>query len=82
MNFTKIHVNVISIDDVTQEFHFKLMEFTLFQFGIKSNLLKFFQNQMYMVLMVLHVFWKHEDVINVTYHEKNYSSDVGKQQAH
>jgi hypothetical protein len=37
-----IHVNAISRDDVTQEFHFRLMEFTLLQFGVKFNLLKFF----------------------------------------
>jgi len=44
LNLTRIHANVISKDDVTQEFHFKLMEFTFFQFGIKSNFSKFFQN--------------------------------------
>jgi hypothetical protein len=42
--FIKIHVNVISRNDVTQEFHFKLMEFSLFQFGIKFNLPKLLQN--------------------------------------
>jgi hypothetical protein len=55
LNFTKIHGNAISRNDVIQEFHFKLEEFTFFQFGIKSNLLKLFQNQRYMALMVLHV---------------------------
>jgi hypothetical protein len=45
------------------------MEFTLLQFSVKSNFLKKFQNQKYMVLMVLHVFQKNEDVINVTNHE-------------
>jgi hypothetical protein len=45
------------------------MEFTLFQFGIKSNLRKLLQNQMYMALMVLHALWKNEDVINVIDHE-------------
>jgi hypothetical protein len=45
------------------------MEITLLQFGIKSNLLKLLQNQMYMVLMVLHVFWENKDVIDVTNHE-------------
>jgi hypothetical protein len=34
------------------------MEFTLLQFGVKSNLLKLIQNKMYMVLMVLHVLWQ------------------------
>jgi hypothetical protein len=32
----KIHVNATSKDDVTQEFHFKLMEFKIFQFGVKE----------------------------------------------
>jgi hypothetical protein len=44
LNFMKIHVNAISRNDVTQEFHFKLIEFTLLQFGVKSNLLKLLQN--------------------------------------
>jgi hypothetical protein len=44
LNFTRIRVNAIFRDDVTQEFHFKLMEFTLFQFGVKSNLSKLLQN--------------------------------------
>jgi hypothetical protein len=34
------------------------MEFTLLQFGVKSNFPKFIQNKMYMVLMVLHVLWE------------------------
>jgi hypothetical protein len=37
LKLVNIHMNAISRDDVTQEFHFKLMEFTLFQFGIKFN---------------------------------------------
>jgi hypothetical protein len=65
----KIHANTISKDDVTQEFHSRLMKFALFQFGIKPNLPKLLQNQMYMVLMVLHVLWKNEDVIDVIDHE-------------
>jgi hypothetical protein len=44
------------------------MEFALFQFGIKSNLSELLQNQMYMVLMVLRVLWKNEDVIDVIDH--------------
>jgi hypothetical protein len=31
LNLMKIHVNVISINDITQEFHFKLIEFTILQ---------------------------------------------------
>jgi hypothetical protein len=69
LNLARIHVNAISRDDVTQEFHFRLMEFTLLQFGLKSNLSKLFQNETYMSLMVVHVLWEHEDVIDVTYHE-------------
>jgi hypothetical protein len=64
-----IHVNVIFRDEITQEYHFRLMEFTLFQFVIKSNFLKLFQIQMYMALIVLHVFWKNEDDINVIDHK-------------
>jgi hypothetical protein len=45
------------------------MEFTLFQFGVKSNLPKLLQNQTYMTLLVLHGDWENEDVINVTYHK-------------
>jgi hypothetical protein len=55
VNFVKIHVDAISKNDVTQEFHFNLVEFTLPQFCIKSNLSKLLQNQMYMAFMVLHV---------------------------
>jgi hypothetical protein len=44
LNLTRIHANAISKDNITQKFHFRLMEFTLFQFGIKSNLLKLLQN--------------------------------------
>jgi len=36
MNLMKIHANAISRDDVTKEFHFRLMKFTL-QFGLKFN---------------------------------------------
>ncbi len=45
------------------------MEFTFFPFGIKSNLSKPLQDQTYMTLMVLHVLWENEDVIDVTNHE-------------
>jgi hypothetical protein len=62
-------VNAISRDDVTQEFQFRLMEFTFFQFGTKFNFPKLFQNQMEMVFMVLHVFGENEDIIDVTNHE-------------
>jgi hypothetical protein len=61
--------NAISKDDITQEFHFKLMEFTFKKFGIKSNLSKLLQNQMYMALMVFDVLLKNEDVIDVTNHK-------------
>ncbi len=69
LNLARIHVNAISRDDVTQEFHFRLMEFTLLQFGLKSNLLKLSQNETYMSLMVVHFLWENEDVIDVTDHE-------------
>jgi hypothetical protein len=34
LNLARIYANAISWDNVTQEFHFKLIKFTLFQFGI------------------------------------------------
>jgi len=55
VNLTRIHVNAITTNDVTQEFHFRLMEFTLVQFGVKSNLPKLLQNETYTVIMVLRV---------------------------
>jgi hypothetical protein len=45
------------------------MEFTHFQFGVKSNLLKLLQNQTYMALMVLNILWENEDDIDVINHE-------------
>jgi hypothetical protein len=56
LNFVKIHANAISKDNITQKFHFRLMEFTFLQFGIKSDFLDLFQDKTYMVFMVLHVF--------------------------
>ncbi len=69
LNFTRIHANVIFRNDITQEFHFRLMEFTFLQFGVKSNLPKLLQNYMYMAFMVFNVIWENEDVINVIDHE-------------
>ncbi len=69
LNLMKVHANAISKNNITQEFHFKFMESTFFQFGIKINFSKFFQNNMYMVFMVCHVLWENEDVINVTNHK-------------
>jgi hypothetical protein len=62
-------VNAISKDGMIQEFHFKLMELTFFQFGIKSNFSKKILKRMYMVFMVLHVLQEKEDVINVANYE-------------
>jgi hypothetical protein len=62
----KVHANAISKNNVTKEFHFRLMESTLFQFGIKTNFSKLFQNNTYMALMVCHVLRENEDVIDVT----------------
>jgi hypothetical protein len=42
LNLVKIHANAISKNDITQKFHFRLMKFTFFQFGIKSNFLELF----------------------------------------
>jgi hypothetical protein len=55
LNLMKVHANAISKNNITQEFHLKLMEFTFFQFNIKTNFLKLFQNKTYMALMVYHV---------------------------
>jgi hypothetical protein len=55
INLARIHANAISRDDATQEFHFRLIEFTFLQFGLKSNLLKLLQNETYMLLIILHV---------------------------
>jgi hypothetical protein len=37
LKLVKVHANTISRDNITQEFHFRLMESTFFQFGIKTN---------------------------------------------
>jgi hypothetical protein len=55
LNLTRVHMNAISPNNITQEFHLRLMEFTFFQFGIKTNFSELFQNKMYMALMVCHV---------------------------
>jgi hypothetical protein len=51
----KIHANAISKDDITQKFHFKLMEFTFHQFSMKFDFLDFLQDKTYMVFMFLHI---------------------------
>jgi hypothetical protein len=65
-NLMRIHANVVLKNDVIQKIHFRLMEFTFFQFGIKSNFPKLFQNKTYMVFMVIHVLPKSKDVIDVS----------------
>jgi len=55
LNLMKIHANAISKNNITQEFHLKLIESTLFQFNIKTNFLKLLQKKMYMAFMVYHV---------------------------
>ncbi len=57
LNLTKVHANVISKNNITQEFHFKLMESTPFQ------------NKTYMALLVYHVLRKNEDIIDVIDHK-------------
>jgi hypothetical protein len=56
LNLTRVHVNTISKNNITQELHLRLMESIFLQFGIKTNFLELFQNKMYMALMVCHVF--------------------------
>jgi hypothetical protein len=55
LNLTRVHVNAISRNNITQKFYLRLIEFTLLQFAINTNFLKLFQNKMYMALMVYHV---------------------------
>jgi hypothetical protein len=55
LNLMKVHVNAISKNNITQKFHLRLMESTLFQFGIKTNFSELFQNNTYMALRVCHV---------------------------
>ncbi len=65
----KVHANVISKDDVVQESHFKLIEFTFLQLGIMSNFSKLLQHKMYMVFMIYHVLWEDQNVIDVSHHK-------------
>ncbi len=69
LNLTRVYGNAISKNNITQEFHLKLMESTLLQFGINTNLWELFQNKTYMVFMTCHVLWKNEDIINVINHK-------------
>jgi len=55
LNLMKAHANAISKTNITPEFHLKLMESTLLQFGIHINFLELFQNKTYMAFMVYHV---------------------------
>ncbi len=55
LDLTRVHENVISRNDVVQEFHFRLIEFTFLQIGIKFNFLKLLQHKTYMVFMICHV---------------------------
>ncbi len=65
LNLMRIHSNAILKNDVIQKFHFRLMEFTFLQFGVKFNFPKLFQNKTYMAFVVLHVLQENEDVIDV-----------------
>jgi hypothetical protein len=58
LSLMKVHANAISRNDVVQETHFRLMEFTFFQLGIMSNFSKFLQHKTYMVFMIYHVLEK------------------------
>ncbi len=66
---TKVHMNAISKNNMTQEFHFRLMESTLLQFGIKTSFSKFYQNKPCMPCKVCHILWKNEDFIDVRDHK-------------
>jgi len=65
----KVHVNIISKNNITQEFHLRLMEFTFLQFSIKINFSELFENKMYMVFMVCHVLRENEDVTDAIDHK-------------
>jgi hypothetical protein len=69
LNLAKIHANVISKDDVANEFHFGLMKFTFVQFGIKFNFPELVQNKSNMSFMLFQVFGENEDVINLIDHK-------------
>ncbi len=69
LNLIRVQANAISKNNITKEFHLRLMEYTFFQFGIKTNFLKLLQNKTYMAFMVCHVLWKNENVIDVTDHK-------------
>jgi len=43
LNLMRVHANVISKNNLTKEFHFKLMESTLFQFDTNANFSELFQ---------------------------------------
>ncbi len=58
LGLMKVHANAISRDDVVQETHFRLMEFTFLQLGIMSNFSKLLQHKTYMVFMIYHVLEK------------------------
>ncbi len=69
LSLTRVHANITSRDDVAQESHFRLMEFTFLQLGIMSNFLKLLQHKTYMVFMICHVLWENENVINVAHYK-------------
>jgi hypothetical protein len=69
LNLMRVHEKAISKNNITHEFHLRFMESTFFQFGIKINFSKLFQNNTYMVLMVCHVLKKNEDVIDIIDHK-------------
>ncbi len=68
-NLAKIHAHTIFKNDVVEEFHFYLMEFTFLRFGIKWNFLLACPKQVEMVFMLCQVLGENEDVINVTNYE-------------
>jgi hypothetical protein len=69
LNLIRVHVNAFFRNNITQEFHLSLMESTHFQFGLKTNFLKFFQNKTYMALRVCRVFQENEDIIDALEHK-------------
>jgi hypothetical protein len=69
LDLRRIHVNAISRNNILEEFHFSLMEFTFIQLSIESNFFELVQNKSNMLFMFLLVLGKNEDVVNVTNHK-------------
>jgi hypothetical protein len=89
LNLARIHVNVISKDDVGKEFHFGLMKFTFLQSSIKVWLPWACPKQVEHVIHTLLGFWRkwgchqcNRSQNHLGIHEKHYSWSVERRQVH